>query len=126
MATKAYSIEMPATGGDLPTGCFIVVWEALANGDDGAPFDVAKYPDKTVQVIGSDFGAGTVTIQGHCFASGSPTYATLRDPTGGNLTFTASGLKAVLEHVWGIRPALAGGAAGSVVVRMLISTQARR
>lgn len=92
-----------------------VSWTLAAAGDDGAPVDLTDYADRSVQIQGS-FGTGTVTIEG---SNDGTNFQTLRDPQGATLSFTAAGLKQVLETTQFIRPKLTGGTAPNVVITMI-------
>ena len=101
-------------------GVKLVVWEGLAATDTGRPFNVAAYPDKTVQLVGT-FG-GNLSIEG----SMNPTeaaavYATLNDPQGNALSgISAAKIENVLEHVYLLRPS-AGASVSAVDVWLLLS-----
>lgn len=89
-------------------GGSLVKWPALANGDTGRPFQQPAHNDRSVHVKGT-FGAG-----GTCIIEGSnelvpATYATLNDPQGNVLSFTAEKIEAILENVLGIRPRISAG-----------------
>lgn len=82
-------------------------WLAMANGDTGAPIANCDYQDRTVQVTGTFGAAGSVTIQGS--NDDGVTWATLTDPLGNALTFTAAGMKQITELPYAIRPAVTAG-----------------
>jgi hypothetical protein len=84
-----------------------VVWGPLANGDSGDGVTLAVWQDRTVQVVGTFGAAGSVTLQGS--NDGGTTWATLTDPQGAALTFTATGLRQILELPHMIRPAVTAG-----------------
>lgn len=103
MTTIAYTKEWPATLNQL--AC-IITWPALANGNDGAPVELAQYPDRSIQVAGT-FGSG-----GSCAIEGSidgTNWATLNDPQGNALTITAAKIEAVAELVRYLRPHVTAG-----------------
>lgn len=83
-----------------------VLWETCLNNDVGAAVGNTQYADRSVQVIGT-FGGATVTMQGS--NDGGTTWSTLNDGAGTPLTFTAAGIKQVLEVSQKIRPSIAGG-----------------
>jgi hypothetical protein len=96
MATRPVLITKPARGTTKAS------WTALVTTDDGAPAALAQFNDKSVQVLGT-FGGGTVLIEGS--NDGGTTWATLNEAgAGGALSFTAAGLKTILEHTALIRP----------------------
>lgn len=88
-----------------------VTW-ALGNADTGVASNIKRWADRTVHVTGT-FGGATVTIQG---SNDNVTFATLNDNTGAALTFTAAGLKVILENPTYIRAVTSGGAGTAVVV----------
>lgn len=86
----------------LARGVTRLKWTALTGTDDGAPGDVVQYPDKSVQLLGT-FGGGTVLIEGS--NDGGTTWATCNDAgTGAALSFTAPGIKQILENPQRVRP----------------------
>lgn len=97
-----------------------VAWLGLDNTDtDGEKFACAKLSDKSIQVFGTDFDSGTVTIQGS--NDGGTTWATLTDPQANALTFTTARLEAVLENTEYIRPVLSGAGVDADVNVYLIA-----
>lgn len=91
----------------LYRGVLQTKWLAVPNGNQGSAEAVGAYPDKSVQVEGTFGTGGSVTIQGS--NDGGTTWETLHDPLGAALTFTAAGLKQVLEGVDQIRPTVTAG-----------------
>jgi len=87
-------------------GVHAVTWPALANGDTGEACDVVALPDKTVQVVGTFGTGGSITMQG---SNDGTNWATLTDPLGNDITFTATGLKTLLENPLYIRPIVTAG-----------------
>lgn len=94
-----------------------VKWLALANGDSGDPIGGANpaassismgwFPDRCVQVLGTFGTGGSLTMQGS--NDGGTTWATLTDPLGNALTFTAAGMKQITELPHIIRPIVTAG-----------------
>lgn len=82
----------------------IIHW-SLVNGETGDAVDFASFADRTVQVVGT-FGGATVVIEG---SLDGENYATLADPQGNALSFTAAGLESVMEVTKYIRPGVSGG-----------------
>jgi len=97
--------------GLLPTAAVKVLggaWLGLQNGDTGDWIEVSAWQDRTVQVNGTWGVGGSVSIQGtNRVDKASP--QTLRDPGGNALTFTADGMKAILELPRYIRPVCTAG-----------------
>ena len=105
-------------------------WLALANGDTGGGgvtgtlTELGNYSDRTVQVTGTFGAGGSVSIQGS--NDGGTTWATLTDPQGVALTFTAAGLRQILELPFQIRPNVtAGDGTTSLNVYMMMRKDAR-
>ena len=84
-----------------------VKWLAIANGDQGAAVTFGAWQDRTVQVTGTFGTGGSVTIQGS--NDTGTTWATLTDPLGNALTFTAAGMKQITELPYQIRPSVTAG-----------------
>ena len=78
--------------------------------------EAPHFSDKTVQLIGT-FGSATVVIQGSLDGT---TWATLTDPQGDALSFTAAGLNLVAENVRYIRPSASGGSSQDIDVYLLV------
>lgn len=89
----------------------LATWAALAADETGdAAALVAAYADRSIQVTGT-FGGATVELQG---SNDGTTYFTLKDPFGNDLSFTAAGLKQVLEVTLFTRPKITGGAGTTI------------
>jgi len=84
-----------------------ISWTALANTDTGQPVEYGFYSDRSVQVTGTFGSGGSVTIQGS--NDGGTTWATLLDPAGAALTFTAAGLRQIVTLPALIRPIVTAG-----------------
>ena len=84
-----------------------VAWLAVPNGNDGAPIDIGDLSDRTIQITGTFGTGGSLSIEGS--NDGGTTWATLTDPLGNNLTFTAAGMKAITELPQKIRPRVTAG-----------------
>lgn len=88
-----------------------VRWEGFViAADDGLPVEMGTYPDRSVQVLGSFTGGLEITIQGS--NDGGTTWATLTDPQGNALVFTAARIEAITELVHQVRPLATAGAGG--------------
>lgn len=91
-------------------------WTPLANGDDGSTATFVGAGDRTVQVTGTFGVGGTVILEGSLDGT---TWFGLRDPTSTAISFTAAGLKAILEAVPYIRPRVtAGDGTTSITVKI--------
>ena len=83
----------------------------------GVAIKFPQHSDRTVQVTGC-FNAGTIVIEG---SNDGSTYANLTDPSAGAASFTAAGIKQLVEAPLFVRPkVVANGAATDVAVTMLL------
>jgi hypothetical protein len=85
-----------------------VTWGPMANLDNGDNFGILPGYDRSVQFTGTFGTGGTVVLEGSNEATPS-NWFTLRDPQGNSLSFTAVGLKQVLEWTLWVRPRVTGG-----------------
>lgn len=115
MATIAYVQDFPINGN---SDFMRITWPLMANGDDGQPFILAQYADRSAQVEGT-FGAGGVcVIQG---TNDSTNWRTLNDPYSNVISITTAKIEAVSELVVQIRPKVtAGDGTTSLNVTMLV------
>lgn len=91
-------------------------WTPLLNSDSGSTATFVGAGDRTVQVTGTFGVGGTVIIEGSLDGA---TWFGLRDPTSTAISFTAAGLKAILEAVPYIRPRVtAGDGTTSITVKI--------
>lgn len=82
----------------------------LLNGDDSLSIQDSASGDRTVQVTGTFGVGGTIIVEGSCDAGNTPTnWFQLKDPSSTAISFTAAGLKAVLENVPHLRVRVTGG-----------------
>lgn len=88
-------------------------WEGLATGDEGEPVKI-EYSKLTAQVVGALAGS-TASIQG---SIDGVNYVTLNDESvpANPCSFTAAGLKGVLQKTLYIKPVVAAGAAADIDV----------
>lgn len=98
----------------------VVSW-AMGIADTGLPIESFRRADKSVQIAGT-IGGATIVIQG---SNDGSNWSTLRDPASVDLSFTAAGLKAILEHTRFIRPVTSGGTGSAIVVSIYFSGPAR-
>lgn len=87
---------------------------ALGIADTGNPVTLTDGADRSIQVEGT-FGGATVTVQG---SNDGTNWETLRDPLGNLLTFTAAGLKAILEMTIYTRVISAGGTGTAITATL--------
>lgn len=89
-------------------GVGVVTWSGITEADDGAGVKMARFPDRTVQVVGDFTTAGAITIQG---SNDGSTWGTLHDPTGADLLITDSTPRLIVENPLYIRPLATAGTA---------------
>jgi hypothetical protein len=90
----------------LEEGVVLAKWGPLANGENGNPAQLRKWPTKTVQVFGTLGVGGSISIQG---SNDGTNWVTLRDSLGVALTFTALGLRDILENCVHFRAIVTAG-----------------
>jgi hypothetical protein len=91
-----------------PDNTMITSWLAVTEADTGAAVSMARFPDRTVQVSGDFTTSGACVIEG---SNDGTNYFTLTDPTGAALSFTAAGMKLIVENPLYIRPRATAGTA---------------
>ena len=91
-----------------PDNVMVVAWNDITEADTGRGVQMARYPDRTVQVTGDFTTSGSVLIEG---SNDGTNYNTLTDPTGATLVFTAAGIKLIVENPLYIRPRATAGTA---------------
>ena len=97
----------------------VIEWTGLLLNDDGAWVLLGHYNDKSLHVYGT-FGGATVTFEGSNEDAPSSEAVGLTDPTQTAISFTAKGLKQVLENPLFIRPVVTGGdGTTSLTVRLV-------
>ena len=84
----------------------LVQWGNLVNGDEGDPFILSQYADRSVQIVGTFGTGGTVVLQG---SNDGVAYTTLTDNQGNPLSFNTPKLVQIMEIVVGIKPVVIGG-----------------
>jgi len=97
----------------------VVTWAPLTTTNaDGAGAAYTSSGDRTVQVTGTFGAGGTVLVEGTLDGTN---WFQLRDPGGTLISFTAAGLRAVLENVVQIRPRVsAGDGTTSIAATLLV------
>lgn len=93
-----------------------VIWETITNSDaEGAPIVGVEWADRCVSVTGT-FGGATLSVAG---SNDGTNYYTLNNAQGTAATFTAAGIKQVVEVPMYIKPILTGGSGSDVDVIMI-------
>ena len=98
-----------------------IVWETLTSADTATaaqPAGLAPLAG-SVQATGT-FGGATITMQ---ISNDGTNWATLRDATGANLTFSAAGIADFSTAARYVRPSSAGGTGDDVDVTMVLRSQ---
>lgn len=106
MAEVAAAVTILGNAKPQNGSALVVLWEALANGDTGAPIDYTAFPDRSVQIVGTFGVGGSVTIEG---SNDGTNFVALTDPQGNAITKTAAGLEAIAELPRYIRPNVTAG-----------------
>ena len=88
----------------------VVEWAGLLQNDDGEWKLLGHYNDKSLHVYGTFAGGAAVTLEGsNEDAPSDPNAVGLTDPTQTPISFTAKGLRQVLENPLRVRPKVTGG-----------------
>jgi len=120
MAERTAEVTKLQTFGD--TGCNMVIWSGLLNGDTGNAIQMPGAADRSIQISGTFGVGGSVTIQG---SNDGTNFVALTDPQGNAITKTAAAIEQVSEVTRYIRPSVtAGDGSTSLVVSMLIRGEA--
>lgn len=82
----------------------------LLNGDDSLSIQDSETGDRTVQVTGTFGLAGTIILEGSLDPAQTPTdWFQLKDSSSTLISFTAAGIRSVLENVPHMRFRVTGG-----------------
>lgn len=106
-----------------------VQWENLRNGDTGSFMNLARFSDKTVQVIVEAAGVGDkITMEGS--PDGGTTVGELHDPQGGLLSAALTGAtikdaEVISESPEAIRPKCAGDGTTDLTVVIIAPTRGK-
>lgn len=84
-----------------------LTYAEMANGDDGEPFQLPDFPDRSVQVTGTLGAGGTLTVEGA--NDDTPTYHALTDPQGNSLAINALKVEKIQELTRLTRPRVTAG-----------------
>ncbi len=90
-------------------------WTPLTESDTATAVGLIGSGDRTVQVTGT-FNGGTVIVEGTLDGTN---WFQLKDPSSTSISFTAAGLKAILEGVTKVRPRVSAGTGVSVTVLLM-------
>lgn len=96
-------------------------WTFDGTTQTGDAVEAMSYADRSIQVSGSGFGGSTLTVEGSNNSTNGVDgdWVTLTDPAGAALTFTAVGLKQILQVTRYIRTKVTGGAATNIVADLV-------
>lgn len=98
----------------------VVTWAAMTNSgsDVGAPVELARFSDRSVQVTGTWGAGGNVRIEG---SNDGTNYVVLTDPQGNALNLSSAGIEQIMEITRYIRPQITGGdGTTSITVSMFL------
>ena len=96
---------------------YVAHWDNITTADECAPVQSAQYTDKSVQVFGTFGVGGSVAFQG---SNDGTNWATLTDPQGNPLSFTAPKIEMVSEATQFVRPVVSGDGSTSLTVLLLV------
>ncbi len=102
-----------------------VRWTGLLNGDTGSPIRVARYPDKTVQVVGAFGSGGDIDMQGSNVdepSTDDSDWGQLGDQTGTVISIGDRLPLVIAESPLWIRPKVAAGDGDTLLVCTIICT----
>lgn len=103
LVTRAKTVlEIPTN----PGVAWVCKWEGLDSDDDGEALEMPAWADRSVQVIGTFGAGGTISFKG---SNDGTNYEILQDIEGAALTFTAAGLRSVLELTRYVKPVVTAG-----------------
>lgn len=97
---------IPWTHNGAITNSNIYTATPLANGDDSHPVEAVFSGDRSVQIVGAFGAGGTVIVEGSCNGTD---WAQLRDPSGTLISFTAAGVRTIMEYTPYVRARVTAG-----------------
>lgn len=97
-------------------------WAALLNADDGASIPFGQYTDKSIQVFGTFGPGGTLLLEG---SNDGTNWATLTDPQGNPLSFTAAKIEQIMEATLHVRPRVSGGDGTTSLTAIVLMKETR-
>ena len=102
-------------------GFFTHSWDAITEADLGSAAQSGRFPDKSVQALGTFGTGGTVAMEGS--NDGGTTWFALNDPLGTPIALVTSAPgAAILENPGLIRPNISAGTGVSLNVRLVMRT----
>lgn len=115
-----------------------VVWSGLDGDDSGKAVDLEGYPDKTVQVIGTNNGetmtfygsndpaVNTDRVAGTIFSSATAKWGILTDALGNSIAIATSNVpKQVLANPRSYCPVVTGGGGSTNISVIMIASRTR-
>jgi hypothetical protein len=120
MATKPFT----ALTSPNPLGnSRVITWAALANGDDGVPWEGADFADRYAFVTNGTFGAaGSIQYEG---SNDGVSWVILKNPQGTTIVKTAFGGEAVQENPRFVRPKVTAGDGTTALTAILYERRNR-
>jgi hypothetical protein len=105
MATVNYAVQ------DMMCDNYLFTWTPLTTTNaDGQAAAYVGSGDRTIQVTGTFGAGGTVIVEGSLDTTFPPTnWFPLKDPSNTAISFTAAGLRAILENVVAVRARVTAG-----------------
>lgn len=92
-------------------------WTPLANGDDGNGAQYMGSGDRSIQIEGTFGAGGTVIVEG---TNDGTNWRQLKDATGTAISFTAAGIKQILENPVAVRPRVTAGDGTTAITATLV------
>lgn len=92
--------------GSDPGVAWVCKWEGLDSDDDGDELEMPAWSDRSVQVIGTFGSGGSLSFYG---SNDGTNFVILNDLEGAALTFTAAGLRSVMEITRYVKPLVTAG-----------------
>ena len=107
----------------IATQTWLVTWGAIANGNDGAVWELNDASDNCFSVDGTFGSGGSITLKG---SNDGTNYYAVHDPLGNALTFTSAGMKQILETPRYIKPYVTAGDGTTALVPIIRARRGSR
>ena len=109
-----------ATRTEVAGRCYRHVWNLTTADATGASISIPGASDRTVQLVGTNWGGATCVLEGSCEETPA-TWFNLTDPQGNAISKTADAGEAVFENTVHIRPRLSVAGSAAVIQVVLVS-----